>query len=159
MVKEVRKRPCPPSQSRVDQEENDEASEEGMPKKYQRESILFYATQCARAQFQRRGYEDKEVKRRANVLRATWNQVTDQNDLVKEILEFLKDYPDRAIRQEFLNNLEYIYGEDDQNWTELRQEEKQRKKEMLERKEAEKKARGSKDKVRRLVGSVRHQRR
>ena len=47
MVKEVRKRPCPPSQSRVDQEENDEASEEGMPKKYQRESILFYATQGA----------------------------------------------------------------------------------------------------------------
>ena len=76
--------------------------------------------------------------------------MTNQNDLVKEILEFLKDYPDRAIRQEFLKNLEYMYGEDDQNWTELRQEEKQRKKEMLERKEAEKRARGSKDKVRRL---------
>ena len=76
MVKEARRAwtPRPPSQSRVDQEENDEASEEGMPKKYQRESILFYATQCARAQFQRRGYEDKEVKRRANVLRATWTK-------------------------------------------------------------------------------------
>ena len=60
--------------------------------------------------------------------------MTNQNDLVKEILEFLKDYPDRAIRQEFLKNLEYMYGEDDQNWTELRQEEKQRKKEMLETK-------------------------
>ena len=154
MVKEVRKRPCPPSQSRMNPEEIDEASEEGMPKKYQRESILFYATQCARAQLQRRGYEDKEVRRRANVLRATWNQVKDQNDLVKEVLEFLKDYPDRAIRQEFLGDLEYIYGEDDQDWREMRREKEKRKKETRERKEAEeaakKRSRGSKDKVRRL---------
>ena len=150
MVKEVRKRPCPPSQSRVDQEGPDEASEEGMPKKYQRERILYYATQCAREQLQRRGYEDKEVKRRANVLRATWHQVKDQNDLVKEVLEFLKDYPDQAIRQKFLEDLEYIYGEDDQDWREMKQEKKQRKKEMLERKEAEKRSRGSRDKVRRL---------
>ena len=150
MVKEVRKRPCPPSQARVNQEETGEASEEGMPKAYQRESILFYATQGAKAQLQRRGYEAKEVKRQANVLRATWNQVKDQNDLVKEVLEFLKDYPDQTIRQDFLRDLDYIYGEDDQDWREMRQEKKQRKKEMLERKEAEKKARGSKDHVRRL---------
>ena len=88
MVKEVRKRP------KMNPGTSDEDSEEGMPKKYQRENILFYATRCAKAQLQRRGYEDKEVKRRANVLRATWNQVKDQNDLVKEVLDFLNDYPD-----------------------------------------------------------------
>ena len=53
-------------------------------------------------------------------------------------------------RKDFLRDLDYIYGEDDQDWREMRQEKKQRKKEMLERKEAEKKARGSKDHVRRL---------
>ena len=54
-------------------------------------NILYYAAKCARAQLQYRGYDGKEAKRRANVLRATWNQVNDQNDLVKEVLEFLKD--------------------------------------------------------------------
>ena len=150
MVKEVRKRPFPPSQSRVNAEEHEEASEEGMPRKYQRESILSYAFQSTKLQLQRRGYEEKEVRRRANVLRATWNQVKDQNDLVKEVLDFLKDFPDRAIRQEFLEDLEFFYGEDDQDWREMRKE----KKEARERKEAEdaekKRARGSKDKVRRL---------
>ena len=91
MAKEVKKRP------KMNPGTSDEDSEEGMPKKYQRENILFYSTRCARAQLQRRGHEDKEVKRRANVLRATWNQVKDQSDLVKEVLDFLNDYPDRAI--------------------------------------------------------------
>ena len=99
MVKEVKKRPKTGT--------SEEESEERMPKKYQRENILFYPTKCAREQLKRRGYEDKEVKRRANVLRATWNQVKDQNDLVKEVLDFLNDYPDRAIRQEFLGNLAF----------------------------------------------------
>ena len=72
-----------------------------MPKKHQRESILYYAAKCARAQLQYRGYDD-EAKRRVNVLRATWNQVNDQNDLVKEVLEFLKDYPEQGFRKEFL---------------------------------------------------------
>ena len=154
MVKEVRKRP------KMNPGTSDEDSEEGMPKKYQRENILFYATRCARAQLHRRGYEDKEVKRRANVLRATWNQVKDQNDLVKEVLDFLNDYPDRAIRQEFLENLEFIYGEDDQDWKEMRDEDRERREALRERKateyadarEAKKKAKasGSKDKVRRV---------
>ena len=152
MVKEVRNRP------KMSPGASDKDSEEGMPKKYQRENILFYATRCARAQLQRRGYEDKEVKRRANVLRATWNQVKDQNDLVKEVLDFLNDYPDRAIRQEFLENLEFIYGEDDQDWKEMRDEDRERREALRERKaaeyaaerEAKKKAKasGSKDKVR-----------
>ena len=34
------------------------------------------------------------------MLRATWNQVKDINDLVNEVLEFLKDYPDKPIRQQ-----------------------------------------------------------
>ena len=63
MVKEVKKRPKTGT--------SEEDSEEGTPKKYQRENILFYATKCAREQLKRRGYEDKEVQRRANVLRAT----------------------------------------------------------------------------------------
>ena len=120
MVKEVKKRP------KTNPGTSDEDSEEGMPKKYQRENILFYATRCARAQLQRRGYEDKEAKRRANVLRATWNQVKDQNDLVKEVQDFLKDYPDRAIRPEFLGNLEFIYGEDEQDWKEMRDEDREK---------------------------------
>ena len=154
MVKEVKKRP------KMNPGTSDEDSEEGMPKKYQRENILFYATRCARAQLQRRGYEDKEVKRRANVLRATWNQVKDQNDLVKEVLDFLNDYPDRAIRQEFLENLEFIYGEDDQDWKEIRDEDRGRREALRERKaaeyaterEAKKKAKasGSKDRARRV---------
>ena len=154
MVKEVKKRP------KMNPGASDEDSEEGMPKKYQRENILFYATRCASAQLQRRGYEEKEVKRRANVLRATWNQVKDQNDLVKEVLDFLKDYPDRAIRQEFLGNLEFIYGEDEQDWKEMRDEDRERREALRERKaaeyaaerEAKKKAKasGSKDKDRRV---------
>ena len=46
MVKEVKKRPKTGAS---------EDSEEGMPKKYQQESILFEATRCARAQLQRLG--------------------------------------------------------------------------------------------------------
>ena len=49
----------------------------------------------------------------------------DQNDLVKEVLDFLNDYPDRAIRQEFLGNLEFIYGEDDQDWKEMRDQDRE----------------------------------
>ena len=131
MVKDVKKRP------KMNPGTSDEDSEEGMPKKYQRKNILFYATRCARAQLPRRGYEEKGVKRRANVLRATWNQVKDQNDLVKEVLDFLKDYPDRAIRQEFLGNLEFIYGEDDQNWKEMRDADRERREALRERKAAE----------------------
>ena len=37
MVKGVRKRPCPPSQSRMNERTSEEDSEEGMPKKHQRE--------------------------------------------------------------------------------------------------------------------------
>ena len=48
------------------------------------------------------------------MLRATWNQVKDINDLVNEVLEFLKDYPDKPIRQQFLEDLEDVYGEEDQ---------------------------------------------
>ena len=62
MVKELRKRPCPPSQSRMNERTSEEDSEEGMPEKHQRESILYYAAKCARAQLQYRGYEDKEAK-------------------------------------------------------------------------------------------------
>ena len=154
MVKEVKKRP------KMNPGTSDEDSEEGMPKQCQRENILFYATRCARAQLQRRGYEEKEVKRRANVLRATWNQVKDQDDLVKEVLGFLKDFPDRAIRQEFLGNLEFIYGEDDQDWKEMRDEDRERREALRERKaaqyaaerEAKKRAKasGPKDKARRV---------
>ena len=72
------------------------------------ESILYYAAKCARAQLQYRGYDGKDAKRRANVLRATWNQVNDQNDLVKELLEFLKDYSEQGFRKEFLKDLDFI---------------------------------------------------
>ena len=156
MVKEVRKRPFPPSQSRMKEGASEEDSEEGMPRKQQRESILYYAAQCARAQLQHRGYDGKEAKRRANVLRATWNQVNDQNDLVKEVLELLKDYPERGFRKEFLKDLEFIYGEDDQEWREMKEEDKAKREVQQERKAAEKeskkreKASGSKDKVRRV---------
>ena len=84
----------------------------------------------------------------------------DQNDLVKEVLDFLNDYPDRAIRQEFLENLEFIYGEDDQDWKEMRDEDRERREALRERKaaeyatarEAKKKAKasGSKDRARRV---------
>ena len=94
--------------------------------------------ECARAQLQYRGYDGKEAKRRANVLRATWNQVNDQNDLVKEVLEFLKDYPERGFRKEFLKDLDFIYGEDDQDWREMRAEDKARREAQQERKAAEK---------------------
>ena len=156
MVKEVRKRPCPPSQSRMNERTSEEDSEEGMPKKHQRESILCYAAKCARAQLQYRGYEDKEAKRRVNVLRATWNQVNDQNDLVKEVLEFLKDYPEKGFRTEFLKDLDFIYSDDDQDWREMKAEDKAKREAQQERKAAEKeakkkaKASGSKDKVRRV---------
>ena len=59
-----------------------------------------------------------------NVLRATWNQVKDINDLVNEVLEFLKDYPDKPIRQQFLEDLEDVCGEEDQDWREMRKEQK-----------------------------------
>ena len=84
----------------------------------------------------------------------------DQNDLVKEVLDFLKDYPDRAIRQEFLENLEFIYGEDERDWKEMRDEDRERREALRERKAAEyaaereakktAKASGSKDKARRV---------
>ena len=103
---------------------------------------------------------DKEVKRSAKVLRATWTQVKDQNDLVTEVLDFLNDYPDRAIRQEFLENLEFTYGEDDQDWKEMRDEDRERREALRERKAAEYaaareakkkvKASGSKDRARRV---------
>ena len=151
MVKEGKKKP---HQVKPNPEEVEEDSEEGMPKKRQRESILFHATRRARDQLQHRGYEHQEVRRRANVLRATWNQVKDINDLVNEVLEFLKDYPDKPIRQQFLEDLEDVYGEEDQEWREMRKEQRAKRKEMRERKEEEKaeekRARGSKDKVRRV---------
>ena len=56
--------------SRMSEGASEEDSEEGMPKKHQRESILYCAA-SARAQLQYRGYDGKEAKRRANVLRAT----------------------------------------------------------------------------------------
>ena len=79
----------------------------------------------------------------------------DQNDLVKEVLDFLNDYPDRAIRQEFLGNLEFIYGEDEQDWKEMRDDrakKEPRKERMAAEQAAKKKAKasGSKDKVRRV---------
>ena len=74
----------------------------------------------------------------------------DQNDLVKEVLDFLKDYPDRAIRQEFLGNLEFIYGEDEQDWKEMRDEDGSKREALKERMAAEPKASGSKDKARRV---------
>ena len=58
------------------------------------------------------------------MLRATWNQVKDQNDLLKEVLDFLKDYPDREIRKEFLEKVECIYTEDEQDWREFRAEDR-----------------------------------
>ena len=39
--------------------------------------------------------------------------MSDQNDLVKEFLEFLKDYPEKGFRTEFLKDLDFIYGDDD----------------------------------------------
>ena len=148
MVKEMKKRPKTGT--------SEEDSEEGVPKKYQRESILFYETKCAREQLQRRGYDDKETKRRANALRATWKQVKDQNDLVKEVLDFLRAYPDRAIRQEFLEKVEFIYVEDEQDWKEMREEDREKREALKERmaaeREAKKKAKssGSKDNARRV---------
>ena len=147
MFKELKKRP---------ETGASEDGEEGMPKKYQRESILFEATRCARAQLQRRGYNEKETKRRANVLRATWNRVEDQNDLVKEVLDFLKDYPDREIRKEFLEKVECIYTEDEQDWREFRAEDREKKQALKERVAAEREAKkqakssGSNDEVRRV---------
>ena len=102
--------------------------------------------------------EDTKTKKQREEL--MWNQVKDQNDLVKEVLDFLKDYPDRAIRQEFLGNLEFIYGEDEQDWKEMRDEDRERREALKERKAAEfaaereakkrAKASGSKDKARRV---------
>ena len=90
------------------------------------------------------------------MLRATWNQVSDQNDLVKEVLEFLKDYPEKGFRTEFFQDLDFIYGDDDQDWREMKAEDKAKREAQQERKAAEKeakkkaKASGSKDKVRRV---------
>ena len=53
---------------------------------------------------------------------------------MKEVLDFLNDYPDRAKRQEFLGNLEFIYGEDDQDWKEMRDEDKERREVLREHK-------------------------
>ena len=69
-------------------------SEDGMPKKEQRGTILYTATRLARLQLEHRNYPKNKIKRRANVLRAQWNETKDQNDMVKEILDYLKDYPE-----------------------------------------------------------------
>ena len=90
------------------------------------------------------------------MLRATWNQVSDQNDLVKEVLQFFKGYPDKGFRTEFLKDLNFIYGDDDQDWREMKAEDKAKREAQQERKGAEReakkkaKASGSKDKVRRV---------
>ena len=108
-----------------------------------------------RAQLQYRGY-GKEAKRRANVLRATWNQANDQNDLVKEVLEFLKKVSRARIWEEFLKDLDFIYGESEQDWREMKAEDKAKREAQRERRAAEKeakkkaKASGSKDKVGRV---------
>ena len=44
----------------------------------------------------------------------------DQNDVVKEVLDCLKDYSDKEIRKEFLEKVEYIYTEDEQGWRQMR---------------------------------------
>ena len=43
-------------------------------------------------QLEHRNYPKNEIKRRASVLRAQWNEMKELNDMVKEILDFLKDY-------------------------------------------------------------------
>ena len=85
-------------------------SEDGMSKKEQRETILYTATKLAKLQLEHRNYPKNEIKRRANVLRAQWNEMKELNDMVKEILDYLKDYPERPGRTEFLERLEEVYG-------------------------------------------------
>ena len=45
-------------------------SEDGMSKAEQREKILYTTTRLAKLQLEHRNYPEKEIKRRANVLRA-----------------------------------------------------------------------------------------
>ena len=69
--------------------------------------------------------------------------------MVKEILDYLKDYPGRT---EFLEDLEYMYTEGDQTWREMRDEDREqaRQQENKEKDEKDEKAIGSKDKIRRV---------
>ena len=63
-------------------------SEEGTPKQELRESIVWKAARLVRTQLRyKRGgiataQEEKEFKRRTSVLPASWNEITDQNDMV-----------------------------------------------------------------------------
>ena len=115
-------------------------SEEGMPKKEHRESILWNAPRIARMQLGHKKYDEKEIQRRANVLRATWNQ----NNMVREILDYLKDYPDRRGRTEFLADIDRMYAEDEQTWKEMKDEDREQVR-QLERNRKRRKRRNQED--------------
>ena len=136
-------------------------SEEGMPKKMQREKILYIGMTLARMQLEHRGFPVQDAKRRAKVLRAKWNEIKDQNDVVKEIMDYLEDYPERPGRTEFLTKLQDVYTSDEQRYRRLRKVDKERKRSTSDQQEedgdsndeeddGQEKASGSKDKVRRV---------
>ena len=134
-------------------------SEDGMSKKEQRETILYTATKLAKLQLEHRNYPKNEIKRRANVLRAQWNELKDLNDMVKEILAYLKDYPERPGRTEFLERLDQVYTSEDRIYWELKNEdrekcrdEEERRRQHTENKKQKKseQASGSKENVRRV---------
>ena len=116
-------------------------SEHGMSKKEQRETILCAATKLAELQLEYRNYPKNEIKR------------------VKEILEYLKDYPERPGRTEFLERLDQVYTSDDRIHRELKNEDRdkcrnedERRKQHMENKKQRKseQASRSKENVRRV---------
>ena len=81
------------------------------------------------------------------------------NDMVKEILDYLKDYPERPGRTEFLARLEEVYTSEDRLYWELKNDdrekcrnEEERKKQHLGNKKQRKseQASGSKENIRRV---------
>ena len=125
----------------------------------QREKILYIGMTLARMQLKHRGFPVQDAKRRANVLRAKWNEIKDQNDVVKEIMDYLEDYPERPGRTEFLTKLQDVYTSDEQRYRRLRKVDKERKRSTSDQQEededsndeeddGQEKASGSKDKVR-----------
>ena len=54
------------------------------------------------------------------------NEVKNQNDMVKEILEYLRDDPEGPGRTEFLGRLDQLYTTDDRIHWELRNEDREK---------------------------------
>ena len=54
------------------------------------------------------------------------NEVKDQNDMVKEILEYLRNYPERPGRTEFLGRPDQLYTAGDRIHWELRNEDREK---------------------------------